>query len=98
MFHQNLRSKLFTGFLSQVLESAVFPTQVDLFLQRNDSVGQLMGGHTNSCQALLFQVDGFVGQSYYLREFEGVGSSLQVPWNSESLPTKGGRLGSWFSE
>jgi hypothetical protein len=29
-----------------------------------------MGGHADSCQALLFQVVNFVGQSCYLREFE----------------------------
>jgi hypothetical protein len=44
---------------------------MDLFLQMKDSVGQPMGGHTNSCQALVFQVVDFVGQSCYLREFEG---------------------------
>jgi hypothetical protein len=38
-FHQNLRSNLLTSFLSWVLESAVFSTRVDLFLQRKDSVG-----------------------------------------------------------
>jgi hypothetical protein len=63
------QSNLLTGFLSQVLESDVFPTWVDLFLQRKDFVGQPMGGKTDSCQALLFQVVDFVGQSCYLREF-----------------------------
>jgi hypothetical protein len=41
-----------------------------------------MGGHTDSCQALLFQVVDFVGQSCYLREFEWGGlftpSSLEL--------------------
>jgi hypothetical protein len=41
-----------------------------------------MGGHADSCQALLFQVVGFVGQSCYLREFEWGGlltpSSLEL--------------------
>jgi hypothetical protein len=82
MFHQNLRSNLLTGFLSQVLEPAVFLTRVDLFLQRKDFAGQPMGGHTDSCQALLFQVVDFVGQSCYLREFEWGGlftpSSLEL--------------------
>jgi hypothetical protein len=70
MFHQNLRSNLLTVFLSRVLESAEFPTWVDLFLQRKDSASQPMGGHVDSCQVLLFQVVNFVGQSCYLREFE----------------------------
>jgi hypothetical protein len=52
------------------LESVVFSTWVDLFLYRKDSTGQPMGGYIDSCQALLFQVVNFVGQSCYLREFE----------------------------
>jgi hypothetical protein len=43
---------------------------VDLFLQRKDSAGQPMGGHADSCQALLFQVVDFVGQSCNSGEFE----------------------------
>jgi hypothetical protein len=39
MFHQNLRSNLVTGIPSWVLESAIFPSRVDLFLQRKDSTG-----------------------------------------------------------
>jgi hypothetical protein len=70
MFHQKLRSNLLAGFLSQVLESVVFPPWVDLFLQREDSVGQPMGGHADSSQASLFQVVDFVGQSCNMGEFE----------------------------
>jgi hypothetical protein len=70
MFHQKLRSNLLTSFLSQILGSAVFPTQVDLFLQRKDSAGQPMGGHADSYRTLLFQVVDFVGQSYNLGEFK----------------------------
>jgi hypothetical protein len=85
MFHKNLWSNLLTGFPSWVLESAVFPARVDLFLNRKDSAGQPMGGHADSCQALLFQVVDFVGQSCYLREFELGGlfspSSLEF-WES----------------
>jgi hypothetical protein len=77
MFHQNLRGNLLTGFLSQVLESAVFPTWVDLFLQRKDSTGKPMGSHGDSSQALLFQLVNFVGQSCYLREFEWGGVFTQ---------------------
>jgi hypothetical protein len=55
------------------MESAVFPTRVDLFLQRNDFVSQPMGGHVDPCQTLIFQVDDFVGQSCYLRQFESGG-------------------------
>jgi hypothetical protein len=68
--HQKLRINLLTGFLSRVLESIVFPKRMDLFLQSEDLVGQPMGGHSNSCQALLFQVIDFVGQSSNLGEFE----------------------------
>jgi hypothetical protein len=55
MFHQKLQSNLFIGFPSRILESAVLPTRVDLFLQRKDSMGQPMGSHADSCQALLFE-------------------------------------------
>jgi hypothetical protein len=41
-----------------------------------------MGGHVDSCQAMLFQVVDFVGQGCYLREFEWGGlftpSSLEL--------------------
>jgi hypothetical protein len=40
MFHQKLRSNLFIGFLSWILESTVLATRVNLFLQRKDSTGQ----------------------------------------------------------
>jgi hypothetical protein len=43
---------------------------VDLFLQRKDSTGQAMGGHADSCQALLLQKVDFVGRSSHLGEFE----------------------------
>jgi hypothetical protein len=36
-------------------------------------VGQPIGVHADSCQALVFQVVDFVAQSCYLREFEGGG-------------------------
>jgi hypothetical protein len=82
MFHQNLRGNLLTGFLSQVLESVVFLTWVDLFLQRKDYAGKLMGSHGDSRQALLFQLVNFVGRSCYMREFEWGGlftpSSLEL--------------------
>jgi hypothetical protein len=51
------------------LISAIFPTRVDLFLQRDDSVGQLMGSYAESCQATLFQGIDLVGQSSNVREF-----------------------------
>jgi hypothetical protein len=79
---QNLWSNILTSFSSWVFMSAVFPTRLDLFLQRKDSTGQPMGSHANSCQALLFQVVDFVGQSCYLREFKWGGlltpSSLEL--------------------
>jgi hypothetical protein len=47
-FHQKLWRNLFVGFLSWVLESTVFPARVNLFLQRDDSMGQPMSGHADS--------------------------------------------------
>jgi hypothetical protein len=70
MFHQKLWSNLLTVFSSQVLESTVFPTQMDLFLQWEVSAGQPMSNYAVSCQALLFQVVDFVGQSCNMGEFE----------------------------
>jgi hypothetical protein len=37
--HQVLRDDLLVGFLSWILNSAVFPSQVNLFLQMDDSAG-----------------------------------------------------------
>jgi hypothetical protein len=79
------------------LDSTIFPTQVDLFLQGDDSVGQPIGGYTDSYQALLFQGVNLVSQSSDMREFERSGFLLQVPGNSVSRPKMEGRLGSWFS-
>jgi hypothetical protein len=53
--HQMLRSNLHIGFLSGVFESAVLPAWVNLLLQRDDSTGQPVGGHTDSSQATLFK-------------------------------------------
>jgi hypothetical protein len=52
--HQVLRGDLLIGFSSRILKYVVFLTRVDLFLQRDDSVGQPMGGHANSYQAAIF--------------------------------------------
>jgi hypothetical protein len=58
-----LRSNLLISFPSQILDSAICPTRVDLFLQKDDSAGQPLGGCANSYQALLFQGVNLVGQS-----------------------------------
>jgi hypothetical protein len=69
MFHQKLENNLLTGLSSQVMESAVFPTRVNMFLQRKESTDQPMGGHTDFCHALLFQMVDFVGQNCNLGKF-----------------------------
>jgi hypothetical protein len=56
-----IRSNLLSGFLSQVLGSAILPPRVDLFLQRNDSVDQPMGGYTDSDLATLLQGIDLIG-------------------------------------
>jgi hypothetical protein len=38
-FHKKVQGNLLDGFPSGILESAVLPPRVDLFLQGNDSVG-----------------------------------------------------------
>jgi hypothetical protein len=55
VLHQEFQSNLFIDLLSRVLESTIFLAWVDLFLQRNDSVGQPMAGHADSHQALFLQ-------------------------------------------
>jgi hypothetical protein len=56
-----LRSNLLSSLLSLILASAIFPTQVDLFLQGDDSTGQPMGGHIASYQAAFLQGIDLVG-------------------------------------
>jgi hypothetical protein len=56
----NISSKSFTRrsgviFSSWILDSAIFPTWVNLFLQRDDSAGQPMGGYIDFGQTALFQ-------------------------------------------
>jgi hypothetical protein len=70
MLHQKLQCNILTRFPGRVLESTVFSTWMDLFLQWEDSVSQPMGGHIDSSEALLFQVIDFVGQSSKLGEFK----------------------------
>jgi hypothetical protein len=41
-------SNLLAGLPSWVLDSAVLLAQMNLFLQRDDSAGQPMGGHIDS--------------------------------------------------
>jgi hypothetical protein len=65
-----LRSNLLAGLLSQVLESAVFPVWVNLFLQRDDSTVQTVGGHADSSQAMLFQEIDLVGQGRDMGELK----------------------------
>jgi hypothetical protein len=65
LFHQKLRSNFLASLPSQVLESTILTAWMDLFLQREDSVGQPMGHHADSYQDPLFQVVNFVGQSCY---------------------------------
>jgi hypothetical protein len=55
VFQQELRSYLFLGLPSRVLESVVLPAQMDLFLQQLDSAGQPMCVHVDSHQAFFLQ-------------------------------------------
>jgi hypothetical protein len=50
-FQQELQSYLFLGLPSQVLESAVLPARMNLFLQQLTSMGQPMCGRVDSHQA-----------------------------------------------
>jgi hypothetical protein len=52
-----------------------------------------MGGHADSCQALLFQVVDFVGQSYHFGEFEWGGLSTPSSLELEEPAYKGREVG-----
>jgi hypothetical protein len=69
-FHQMPQSNLLAGLLSWVLESVVFLARVNLFLQRDDSAGQPVGGHTDSSQVVLFHEIDLVGQVHDLGELK----------------------------
>jgi hypothetical protein len=70
MLHQKFWSHIFLCFLSWVLESTILPTRMDLLVQRLESAGQPMGGHTHACQALLFQEVNLIDQGHHLRSYE----------------------------
>jgi hypothetical protein len=60
---------LIIGFPSQVFESTVLPTRVNLLLQRDDSMGQPVGGHVDLSQVMLFQEINLIGQGHGMEEF-----------------------------
>jgi hypothetical protein len=59
--HEKIWVDLFSGFLSRILEPIVLPPQVNLFLQRNDTVGLPIGSHIDSRQVVSIQSIDFVG-------------------------------------
>jgi hypothetical protein len=59
--HEKIWVDLFNGFPSQILETAILPPRVNMFLQRNDVVGKPMGSNTDSHQAALLRSIDFVG-------------------------------------
>jgi hypothetical protein len=74
-----LKSDLVAGLPSRILDPGVFTAWVNLFLQKDDSAGQPVGGHVDSSQATLFQETYLVGQRRNMGEFKGIGSSLHAP-------------------
>jgi hypothetical protein len=56
--------------LKSDLGPVVLPAWVNLLLQREDSVGQSVGGHADCSQATLFQEINLVGQSHDMGEFK----------------------------
>jgi hypothetical protein len=93
MLHMVLRSNLLISFPSQILDSAICPTRVDLFLQKDDSAGQPLGGCANSYQALLFQGVNLVGQSSDMREFYRSGHFTPSPLEFRESANKGREAG-----
>jgi hypothetical protein len=70
VIYQELWSYIFLGLPSWVLDSAVLPAWMDLFLQQLDTMGQPMGGHAYCCQAFLLQEIDLVRQGSDLGELE----------------------------
>jgi hypothetical protein len=93
-----LQSDLVAGLVSLILDPTVFPARVNLLLQREDSVGQPVGNHADSIQVMLFHEIYLLGQRRNMGAFKGDRFFTPRPLNSGSWPTKGGRLGSWFSQ
>jgi hypothetical protein len=52
------------------MDSAVLSARVNLFLQRDDLVGQPVGGHIDSSQATFLQEVSLVGQGRDMGEFK----------------------------
>jgi hypothetical protein len=65
-----LRSELVACLSSWILDPDVLLVWVNLLLQREHSVGQLVGGHVDSSQVTLFQEIYLVGQSRGIGEFK----------------------------
>jgi hypothetical protein len=55
------------------MNSVVLLLRVYLLLQRHDPMGQPMGGHTDTCQALIFKVIDSVAQGGYDWELDRCG-------------------------
>jgi hypothetical protein len=68
-----LQTDFLINFLSRVLDSAIFPAWVNVFLQGDDPVCQQMGGYTDSNQTTLFQGVNPVSQGSDMRKFERCG-------------------------
>jgi hypothetical protein len=77
---------------------AVVPLGVYLLLHMHHPMGQLMGATQTPVRPGFLRLLTRLPRVATIGSSAGVGSSDQVPLNSWSRPTKGGRLGSWFSQ
>jgi hypothetical protein len=60
-FYETVQSNPLNGFPSRIMGTAILPPWVDLFLQRDDSAGQPMGGYAEPSQVMLLQGIDLVG-------------------------------------
>jgi hypothetical protein len=89
-----LQSDLLISFLSRILDSAILPTRVNLFLQGDNSAGQPVGGYIDSGQTVLFQGNNLVSQGSDMRKFERSGFFAPCPLKFRESAYKG-RV-AWF--
>jgi hypothetical protein len=75
------------------LAFTIFSTQVDLFLHRDDSAGQPIGGYTDTCETMLLQGIDLVGQNSDMREFDRSRLFDPSPLVFKETAYKGGEFG-----
>jgi hypothetical protein len=80
------------------MNSVVLPPEVYLLLQRHLQTGQLIGGHADTGQALIFKVVDSVAQGGYDWELDRCGFFRLGTTELGESANKGWDARSWFSQ